>query len=219
MNGYLGLPAESAAAIEDGWYHTGDLGSQDDEGFLRITGRKREVIRSGGETISPAEVEAAIGPLPASPSSPSSACPTRAGAKSSARPSSSPKAARRRPRRSCGRGSTASPRTSTRAASPSSPPSPARPRPARSARAPARARPRARRPAGGRARSGDGRPRARLRTRLMRGDAVDEDGQVLLDDPLRLQRAAGAVPAGGGPDRVADQAVNQFGVDRVAELA
>lgn len=64
MNGYLDLPAESAAAIEDGWYHTGDLGEQDEDGFVRITGRKREVIRSGGETISPAEVEAAIGTPP-----------------------------------------------------------------------------------------------------------------------------------------------------------
>ncbi len=64
MNGYLDLPEESAAALADGWYHTGDLGTQDEEGYVRITGRKREVIRSGGETISPAEVETAIGPLP-----------------------------------------------------------------------------------------------------------------------------------------------------------
>jgi fatty-acyl-CoA synthase len=64
MNGYLDLPDESAAAIADGWYRTGDLGTQDEEGYVRITGRKREVIRSGGETISPAEVETAIGALP-----------------------------------------------------------------------------------------------------------------------------------------------------------
>jgi len=64
MNGYLDLPDASAAAIEDGWYHTGDLGTRDEEGYVRITGRKREVIRSGGETISPAEVETALGPLP-----------------------------------------------------------------------------------------------------------------------------------------------------------
>jgi fatty-acyl-CoA synthase len=64
MNGYLDLPEESAAALADGWYHTGDLGTQDEEGYVRITGRKREVIRSGGETIFPAEVETAIGPLP-----------------------------------------------------------------------------------------------------------------------------------------------------------
>jgi acyl-CoA synthetase (AMP-forming)/AMP-acid ligase II len=63
MDGYLRMPAETEAALADGWYRTGDLGSLDDAGFLRITGRKREVIRSGGETISPAEVEAEIGPL------------------------------------------------------------------------------------------------------------------------------------------------------------
>jgi acyl-CoA synthetase (AMP-forming)/AMP-acid ligase II len=63
MDGYLRMRAETEAALADGWYRTGDLGSLDDEGFLRITGRKREVIRSGGETISPAEVEAEIGPL------------------------------------------------------------------------------------------------------------------------------------------------------------
>jgi fatty-acyl-CoA synthase len=55
------MPTESTAAIADGWYHTGDLGTQDEEGYVRITGRKREVIRSGGETISPAEVETALG--------------------------------------------------------------------------------------------------------------------------------------------------------------
>lgn len=64
MNGYLRLPEETAAALEDGWYRTGDLGAQDEEGFVRITGRKREVIRSGGETISPSEVEAALGAVP-----------------------------------------------------------------------------------------------------------------------------------------------------------
>jgi fatty-acyl-CoA synthase len=64
MNGYLDLPAESDAALAGDWYHTGDLGTQDEDGYVRITGRKREVIRSGGETISPAEVETAIGPLP-----------------------------------------------------------------------------------------------------------------------------------------------------------
>jgi fatty-acyl-CoA synthase len=64
MNAYLRLPDETARAIDDGWYRTGDLGSQDDDGFVRITGRKREVIRSGGETISPSEVETAIGEPP-----------------------------------------------------------------------------------------------------------------------------------------------------------
>lgn len=64
MSSYLRLPAETAAALRDGWYHSGDLGVLDDDGFVHITGRKREVIRSGGETVAPAEVEAAIRALP-----------------------------------------------------------------------------------------------------------------------------------------------------------
>lgn len=60
MTGYLGRPDETAAALRDGWYHTGDLGVMDERGFLYITGRAREVIRTGGETVSPSEVEAAL---------------------------------------------------------------------------------------------------------------------------------------------------------------
>ncbi|MER5387451.1 class I adenylate-forming enzyme family protein [Saccharopolyspora sp. NPDC002686] len=61
MNGYLRLADQP---VHDGWYRTGDLGRLDERGFLYLTGRKREVIRSGGETISPAEVETAIRGLP-----------------------------------------------------------------------------------------------------------------------------------------------------------
>lgn len=64
MEGYLSLPDETAAAVDNGWYHTGDVGKRDDTGLIYITGRKREVIRSGGETVSPVEVEVALGALP-----------------------------------------------------------------------------------------------------------------------------------------------------------
>lgn len=64
MAGYFERPEETAAAIRDGWYHTGDLAERDDEGYYTIVGRRREVIRSGGETISPVEVEAAIAAAP-----------------------------------------------------------------------------------------------------------------------------------------------------------
>ena len=60
MSGYFDMPEATAATVVDGWYLTGDLAEKDGDGFLTITGRKREVIRSGGETIAPAEVEAAI---------------------------------------------------------------------------------------------------------------------------------------------------------------
>lgn len=63
MTGYLDLPDESAAAIRDGWYHSGDLATRDADGFFTITGRRREIIRSGGESIAPAEVEAALAGL------------------------------------------------------------------------------------------------------------------------------------------------------------
>ena len=64
MSGYFELPAETAEAIRDGWYHTGDLAEQDDEGYLCIVGRKKEVIRTGGETVAPVEVEAALAGYP-----------------------------------------------------------------------------------------------------------------------------------------------------------
>ena len=60
MDGYHRLPAETAAALDDGWYLTGDLGHLDEEGYLYITGRRREVIRTGGESVPPVEVEAAL---------------------------------------------------------------------------------------------------------------------------------------------------------------
>jgi fatty-acyl-CoA synthase len=60
MDGYFDQPDATAEALRDGWYHTGDLGSLDDEGYLSIVGRARDVIRTGGETVAPAEVEAAL---------------------------------------------------------------------------------------------------------------------------------------------------------------
>ncbi len=58
MDGYWLRPDETAAAIEDGWLHTGDIGTLDDDGYLRITDRKKDIIvLSGGENVSPAKVE------------------------------------------------------------------------------------------------------------------------------------------------------------------
>src|SRR5204863_3321912 len=56
FDGYVD-PAETAAAVVDGWYRTGDLAEIDDEGYLSIVGRAGEVIRTGGESVAPAEVE------------------------------------------------------------------------------------------------------------------------------------------------------------------
>ena len=49
-----------AALASDGWLHTGDLGSLDERGRLRLTGRRSETIISGGHNVSPAKVEAAL---------------------------------------------------------------------------------------------------------------------------------------------------------------
>jgi acyl-CoA synthetase (AMP-forming)/AMP-acid ligase II len=57
MDGYWNQPEESAAALADGWFHTGDGGFIDAEGYLTIRDRKKDVIISGGENVSSIEVE------------------------------------------------------------------------------------------------------------------------------------------------------------------
>jgi fatty-acyl-CoA synthase len=58
MSGYLNAPEVTAAAVDaDGWLHTGDLGSMDERGYLRIAGRLKEMIIRGGENIYPREIE------------------------------------------------------------------------------------------------------------------------------------------------------------------
>lgn len=58
--GYFENPAASAARFRDGWFHPGDLGSIDAEGYLVLRGRADEVINTGGVKIMPAEVEAVL---------------------------------------------------------------------------------------------------------------------------------------------------------------
>jgi acyl-CoA synthetase (AMP-forming)/AMP-acid ligase II len=65
MQGYLDDAEATRAAIRDGWLHTGDLGRLDDDGFLYITGRLKEIIITGGENVSPEEVEGALARHPA----------------------------------------------------------------------------------------------------------------------------------------------------------
>lgn len=57
MKGYWRRPDQSAEVLQDGWYHTGDIGSLDSGGFLTIRDRLRDMIISGGENIYPLEIE------------------------------------------------------------------------------------------------------------------------------------------------------------------
>lgn len=57
MRGYLGRPQESAEAVRNGWLHTGDVGILDEDGYLRIVDRIKDLIIRGGENIYPKEIE------------------------------------------------------------------------------------------------------------------------------------------------------------------
>lgn len=57
MRGYWRRPEESAAAVHDGWLHTGDIATVDDEGYFAIVDRKKDMIKTKGENVYPREVE------------------------------------------------------------------------------------------------------------------------------------------------------------------
>jgi len=63
--GYEANPAANASAFSNGWFRTGDQGTMDEEGYLRITGRLKELINRGGEKVSPLEVDETIMDHPA----------------------------------------------------------------------------------------------------------------------------------------------------------
>jgi fatty-acyl-CoA synthase len=65
MKGYLGKPEQTAEAFEHGWLHTGDVARADDEGFLYIVDRKKDMIITGGFNVYPREVEDVISTHPA----------------------------------------------------------------------------------------------------------------------------------------------------------
>jgi acyl-CoA synthetase (AMP-forming)/AMP-acid ligase II len=65
MLGYWNKPKETAAALRDGWVHTGDAGYVDEEGFVYIVDRVKDMIVSGGENVYSAEVENAVAKHPA----------------------------------------------------------------------------------------------------------------------------------------------------------
>ena len=65
MRGYLNRPEETAKTIVDGWLHTGDVGRFDEDGYLVLVDRAKDMIIRGGENIYPKEIEAVVYQLPA----------------------------------------------------------------------------------------------------------------------------------------------------------
>ena len=64
MTGYWNNPKATADTITDEWLHTGDLVRRDEEGYYYVVGRKKEMFKSGGENVYPAELEKVIRSLP-----------------------------------------------------------------------------------------------------------------------------------------------------------
>ncbi|WP_034636275.1 AMP-binding protein [Desulfovibrio cuneatus] len=65
MQGYLNMPEATAAAVTpDGWLHSGDLGTMDEEGYVVITGRIKDMIIRGGENVYPREIEEFLSSMP-----------------------------------------------------------------------------------------------------------------------------------------------------------
>ncbi len=65
MKGYLNKPEATEEALQGGWLHSGDIGFMDEDGFVYITDRKKDLVIKGGENISPREIEEAIWEHPA----------------------------------------------------------------------------------------------------------------------------------------------------------
>lgn len=65
FSGYYNNPEATAQALVDGWYRTGELAEVDDEGYYYITGRASDIVRTGGETVAPAEVDLVLQAHPA----------------------------------------------------------------------------------------------------------------------------------------------------------
>ncbi len=63
--GYWNDPEKTAEAFRDGWFHSGDLGVMDEDGYITIVDRKKDVIKTGGENVASREVEEVLYQHPA----------------------------------------------------------------------------------------------------------------------------------------------------------
>ena len=99
MKGYFEDEEATAEAFRGGWFHSGDLGVMQPDGYVRLLDRAKDVVISGGENISTVEIEQALPPTMRCWTRRSSGCPTRSGA-SGPRPSWCSSPARRPARRS-----------------------------------------------------------------------------------------------------------------------
>jgi fatty-acyl-CoA synthase len=64
LHGYFNDPEKTAAAFDGGWFHSGDLATIDDEGYITVVDRKKDMIKTGGENVASREVEETIYQLP-----------------------------------------------------------------------------------------------------------------------------------------------------------
>jgi fatty-acyl-CoA synthase len=81
LTGLLPRPERTAAAFEGGWFHSGDLATIDDEGYITVVDRKKDMIKTGGENVASREVEEMVYRWTASARWRWSACRTRAGSR------------------------------------------------------------------------------------------------------------------------------------------
>ena len=83
VRGYWNKPDETEAMFTEGWLHSGDVARVDEEGFVYIVDRAKDIVIRGGENVYSVEVEATLFDTPRSPMSPSSEFPTRCSVKRS----------------------------------------------------------------------------------------------------------------------------------------
>ena len=80
-HGYYKNPEATNASFRDGWFYTGDLGYFDEEGYLFVVGRKKDMVKSGGISIYPLEIESVIYSHPDILEAAVIGVPTRSGAR------------------------------------------------------------------------------------------------------------------------------------------